>query len=257
MTHDEASELLAALALDAVDGAEREQIEAHVAQCPRCQSELDSLREVASAMGNSMAALPEGLWSSISTRIYEDQNGETPSPELILGGLSESTRSRQSRRDVSARRTRTLVGLLSALAAAAIVVLAFSLASADGHVSRLNTALSRGANNVVQAALSTPGHKLVNLKSSAQVELAQFVLLPDGRGYLVKSNMPALSSDETYQLWGIINGTPISIGLMGDSPSEVGFTVSGGSTPSALDVTVEPAGGTQMPTSPVVASGAV
>jgi anti-sigma-K factor RskA len=98
---------------------------------------------------------------------------------------------------------------------------------------------------------------LVNLKSSAQVQLAQFVLLPDGRGYLVKSNMPALSSNETYQLWGIINGTPISIGLMGDSPNEVGFTVSGTPTPSSLDVTVEPAGGTQMPTSPVVASGAV
>jgi anti-sigma-K factor RskA len=256
MTHEEASELLAALALDAVDVAEREQIEAHVAQCPRCQIELDSLREVASAMGNTVSALPEGLWSSISTRIYEDQNTEPP-PELILGGLTESSRLIQSRRAMSARRTRTLVGSCSALAAAAIVVLAFSLASANGHVSRLNSALSRSANNVVQAALSTPGHKLVNLKSSAQVELAQFVLLPDGRGYLVKSNMPALSSNETYQLWGIINGTPISIGLMGDSPNEVGFTVSGGPTPSSLDVTVEPAGGTQMPTSPVVASGAV
>ena len=256
MTHEEASELLAALALDAVDVAEREQIEAHVAQCPRCQIELDSLREVASAMGNTVSALPEGLWSSISTRIYEDQNTEPP-PELILGGLTESSRLIQSRRAMSARRTRTLVGSCSTLAAAAIVVLAFSLASANGHVSRLNSALSRSANNVVQAALSTPGHKLVNLKSSAQVELAQFVLLPDGRGYLVKSNMPALSSNETYQLWGIINGTPISIGLMGDSPNEVGFTVSGGPTPSSLDVTVEPAGGTQMPTSPVVASGAV
>jgi anti-sigma-K factor RskA len=69
--------------------------------------------------------------------------------------------------------------------------------------------------------------------------------------------MPALSSDETYQLWGIINGTPISIGLMGDLPNEVGFTVAGGATPSSLDVTVEPAGGTQTPTSPVVASGVV
>jgi anti-sigma-K factor RskA len=124
-------------------------------------------------------------------------------------------------------------------------------------VSRLNSALSRSANNVVEAALKTPGHRLVNLKSSAQVELAQFVLLPDGRGYLVKSHMPALSTNETYQLWGVINGTPISIGLMGESPDDVGFTVAGGPTPSSLDVTVEPAGGTQMPTSPVIASGAV
>ena len=37
MTHEQASELLAALALDAVDSVEREEIDRHVAQCPRCK----------------------------------------------------------------------------------------------------------------------------------------------------------------------------------------------------------------------------
>ena len=76
MTHDEANELLAALALDAVSDEERTAVEEHVAQCPRCRSELDGLREVAAALGNSVATLPEGLWPSISKRIYEHQNGD-------------------------------------------------------------------------------------------------------------------------------------------------------------------------------------
>jgi len=258
MTHDEASELLAVLALDALEDGERTEIEAHVAQCPRCQRELDALREVASALGDSVEVLPEGLWTSISSRIHEDQNGDAPrTPELLIGGLSESTRSLQARRALSSRKVRSVVASFSALAAAAIIVLAFSLASANGHVSRLNSALSKSANDAVLAALANPKHTLVDLKSPSQVELAQFVLLPDGRGYLVKSNMPSLASGETYQLWGVINGRPISIGLMGRSPGLVTFTVSGNPSPSELDVTVEPSGGSSIPSSPVIASGAV
>ncbi len=37
MKHEEVSELLGAFALDAVDGDEYEQIEAHLAECPRCR----------------------------------------------------------------------------------------------------------------------------------------------------------------------------------------------------------------------------
>jgi anti-sigma-K factor RskA len=257
MTHDEAYELLAALSLDAVDADERAAIEEHVAQCPRCQRELDALREVAGAMGNSVEALPEGLWSSISTRIYEVE-GESPRPPLlVLGTLGEPNEIERRRNSVSSRRTRTVATSFGALAAAVIVVLAFSLAGANNHVSRLQGALGKGSNSAVEAALLTPNHKLVNLTSSAQVNLAQFVVLPDGQGYLVKSSMPKLSSTQTYQLWGVINGKTISIGLMGGNPQQVAFTVSGSSRPSKLAVTIEPAGGSVSPTSPVIATGVV
>lgn len=258
MTHDEAYELLAALALDAVDAEERAAIEEHVAQCPRCQSELDALREVAGAMGNSVEALPDGLWSSISTRIYEVEGEEPPrSPLLVLGGLTETSEQERLRRSMSSRRARTLVSTFGALAAAVIVVLAFSLAGANNHVSRLQGALGSGTNRAVEAALLTPNHKLVNLMSSAHVNLAQFVVLPGGQGYLVKSSMPKLSTKETYQLWGVINGKTISIGLMGGNPHQVAFTVSGTERPSELAVTVEPAGGTVSPTTPIIATGVV
>ena len=52
ITHDRAHELLAAVALDAVESIEDDQIESHVNECPRCATELIALRDVASALGN-------------------------------------------------------------------------------------------------------------------------------------------------------------------------------------------------------------
>jgi hypothetical protein len=256
MTHDEANELLAALALDAVDENERALIEAHVATCPRCQSELDGLREVAAALGNSVEVLPEGIWPSISRRIYEDQNGETRgTPELDMDALAVPLNLDAARE--ASYRSRRVIGALAGVAAAVAIVLAFSLANVNGHVTRLQKALALASRGEVSAALAAPGHRLVNLDGTDHVTLAQFVVLPDGRGYLVKSSMPKLAGDETYQLWGVINHKAISIGLMGRSPGDVTFTVSGSPRPSKLAVTVEPSGGTSTPSEPAVATGLV
>lgn len=248
MNHDQAHELLAVLALDAVDESERAQIEAHVEHCQRCQRELDSLRGVAGAMGNLVEPLPERLWSSISGQIYAEP-GEVVPPMAPLP--VDAARAR--RRFTSARRTRW-VAVPIGLAAALVAVLALQLSSANDRITNLQSALGAGE---VKAALATPGHRLVDLTGPTRAELARFVVLPDGRGYLVSSRLPALDAHETYQLWGIVAGKAISIGLMGRSPHRVTFTVSGSPQPSTLGVTVEPSGGSATPTLPMVASGAV
>lgn len=240
MTHDQASELLAAHALDALDDSERAALEAHVAGCPRCQAELDSLRGVAGALGNLVESPPDSVWRSISSRLYGE--GEVVPPPLVV--------------PISARPTprRWRLAVPVGLAAAVVAVLAIALSNANGHVSRLQGALKAGE---VAAALNTPGHRLVDLASAEHAELMRFVLLPDGRGYLLTSHLPSLSARQTYQLWGIVKGKAISIGLMGRDPRFVTFTVSSTPRPATLAVTVEPAGGSQAPTGSIVASGAV
>ena len=256
MSHDEANELLAVAALHAVDAETLAAIEEHAATCPRCQSELDSFRAVAAALGNSVEALPEGLWTSISSQLWE-RNGETTEmPALVVG---------DARGDVvaigsasrSTRRTRTAFGAIAVAAAAWIVVLALSLTSAQNHVTNLQSALRIANRSVVQRALSTPGHQIVNLTNSSDQHLAEFVMVPGGTGYLVKSSMPALASNETYQLWGIVKGSPVSIGVMGSSPGQVTFTLNSSPGPSELAVTVQGAGGSLTPAKSFVASGAV
>ena len=82
-------------------------------------------------------------------------------------------------------------------------------------------------------------------------------MVPDGRAYMVSSSMPALPTDETYQLWGEISGQPISLGLLGSDPKQATFTVASSSVPSALAVTVEPSGGVVTPDRSPVATGTV
>jgi anti-sigma-K factor RskA len=254
MTHDEANELLAALALDAVSDEERTAVEEHVAQCPRCRSELDGLREVAAALGNSVATLPEGLWPSISKRIYEHQNGETTTPPLDTRAIAVPVSLEGAR---ASRSSRTMIGSLAAMAAAVVIVVAATIAHDHTATAPGQQALKLVSHTQVVAALSIPNHRLVNLDSASDVRVAQLVVLPDGQGYLVNSSMPALAATKTYQLWGFVNNKAVSIGLMGRSPRDVAFTVSGSPSPSRLAVTVEPAGGTRAPTGAIVASGAV
>jgi anti-sigma-K factor RskA len=64
-----------------------------------------------------------------------------------------------------------------------------------------------------------------------------------------------LSSKDTYQLWAVVHGEPISLGLMGPSPYDVAFTLAGVPNPTTLAITVEPAGGSVAPTAPLAATG--
>jgi hypothetical protein len=253
MSHDEVSELLAVAALHAVDAETQAAIEEHAASCPRCQSELDGFRAVAAALGNSVEDLPEGLWTNISSQMWEGRDDSVEIPPLLVGetpnhvvAIASATR--------ASRRMRTALATVALAAAASIVVLALSLSSAQNHVTKLQDAVSRSA---VQRALATPGRQIVNLTSASDERLAEFVMLPDGTGYLVKSSMPALTRNDTYQLWGIVKGSPVSIGVMGSSPGQVTFTMVSSPGPTELAVTVQSAGGSLTPAKNFVASGPV
>jgi anti-sigma-K factor RskA len=251
MSHDESFELLAPLALDALDADSRADVEAHVASCPECQSELDGLREVAAALGNAVESPPEELWTKISSHLYDVPRGEGGGLPSLLSGypVAEGQRVRRV-----VRRARVVVTTTLLAAAAAILVLALNLSSESTRVTNLQSAL---ASSVVTQALAAPGHRVVTLDGSNHQALATFVVLRDGTGYLVSSKMPALPANETYQLWGIVAGKPVSIGIMGSQPRHATFTLASFPTPSTLGVTVEPASGSVTPTTPMVASGAV
>jgi anti-sigma-K factor RskA len=142
-------------------------------------------------------------------------------------------------------------------AAAIAAVLGVNLVHANNQISSLNHAIPASA----VAALKVPGHKVVDVESAHHVELAQFVVVPSGQGYgqgyLVKSNLPTLSSTKTYQLWGVIDGQAISLGLLGRDPHGAAFTLGGSSHPAELGITVEPAGGSVVPTGSMLAAGTV
>jgi anti-sigma-K factor RskA len=260
ISHEEASDLLGAYALHAVDADEVIQIEEHLDTCPRCRAELDGLREVAGALGNSVAEPPVGLWSGIVSRLPEHLEGEGDVPSMPpLSGQEPSpfraptpaARRKPSRGSVAT------VWAFAVAAAAVAVVLGIGLVQADHKVSHLQQVAGQQAGAAVTAALESPGHQVIDLESATNRQLAEFVVVPDGRGFLVSSHLPTLTSGHTYQLWGIVGTQPISLGLLGASPHQASFTMAGSVQPMQLSITAEPAGGSVAPTSSVVATGTV
>jgi hypothetical protein len=262
MSHELAYDLLPAFSLDAMDSDEAEQIETHLAQCPRCRAELDAHRDVAAALGNSVESLPEGLWSSIASRLVIGTDEEAPPmPSLLRTGTGDevvgSFRTPRTARPSPSRGRLLSVASLALATAAAAVVLGVNLVDANNQVAHLQGAIGETAHTAVLAALETPGHKVVDLKSTSGRRLVEFVVLPSGQGYLVDSHLPALSSIETYQLWGVVDGQTISLGLLGRSPGLVTFTLAGSAKESRLGITAEPAGGSVVPSGAMLASGTV
>ena len=157
------------------------------------------------------------------------------------------------------RRSRTRVATLGAIAVAAAavaVVLGIGLVRADNRVSGLQSEAAHPP-SAVAVALRAPGHQVVVLTTTTHEQMAKFVVLPDGRGYLVSSTLPALRGTETYQLWGIVGTKPVSLGVLGGDPHQAAFTMAGSTCPSRLSITAEPSGGSVVPTSPILATGTV
>src|SRR5579863_6795438 len=93
MTHDEVALLLGAFALDAVDGDEAEAIRLHLAECPRCASEVAEHWEVTGLIANAGVDAPPELWDRIAARI--DHTGpdlRRPAPLNLAARQSAPTR---------------------------------------------------------------------------------------------------------------------------------------------------------------------
>ncbi len=67
------------------------------------------------------------------------------------------------------------------------------------------------------------------------------MISPGGTGFLMPNKLPPLAASRTYQLWAIMPGKVISLGLLGPDPTITAF--SGKGTITGLAVTDEVAGG--------------
>jgi hypothetical protein len=233
LSHAEAVELLGAYALDAVDIDEREALEHHLHECPRCRAEVVDHRTVASFMGSAGGPAPEGLWDRIAGSLEEAP------PELRLAPVVPLQQARD-RRSVP-----LWVGAAAgAVAAAVIAVLGVQVVHLNNQVDNLaapqrpDAALLSAATH----ALADPTARRASLRSSDGGVTAQAVVLPDGSGFLVADDLPALPSDRTYQLWAVAGGQKISAGVLGSRPRVVAFRYPAADV-SAFAVTAERAGG--------------
>ena len=272
MNHEEAAELLGAFALDAIDGQDQEAVREHLADCPRCQAELSEFHEVAGLLANVGGDAPSQVWDRIAERVagLEDKTPEAGRRGENAGNVVRLVRhpapapaSAEDRKRVGTGTKKSTRWLMPVAAAAALVVIGLlgaQVAHLNDRVGKLDAiASSQGISQAVQAALLDPHSTHVDLTSAVNKgsSLAQIIVLPSGTAFMINGDMPGLPVNETYQLWGRIGGTMISISLLGNQPKEVALTIDPNARFGGFAVTVEPAGGVVTPTTSPVAVGAL
>jgi anti-sigma factor RsiW len=272
VNHSEVAELLGAYALDAVDGDEAGEIERHLHECPRCQAELAGHREMAALLGNSGGDAPSEIWDRIAAQIAA--GGEAPQavPAPAIGraeivpldgaGRTRPGRAGTARRDAG-RRPGGWFAVALAGAAAALVLVAIvagaQISHLESQVHGLQGAIMSGTVTAEALAVENGPHQSVTLASTSPRWRAETVIAPDDEAFVVSSDMDALPSDETYQLWALVDGRPVSLGVTGAAApgADNVWTFKVQPAMTEIMVTAEPEGGTPAPTTPVLVQSPV
>ena len=223
--HDELKHDAAAYVLDSLEPDERAAFEAHLAGCSECAIEVRSLRSVTGALARSV---PQ----------------RTPRPELrdrVLQSLPGVVHDKPSL--ITPRRVLRWLPVAAALALAlGLGIYALLL---QGRLADAQSSL---------AVLIAPDVARIDLAGQQVAPLARArALWSRERGMIFSvSNLPPAPEGRVYQVWVVTANAPVSAGLLTPDTSGSGSAYFETSPnippPTAVAVTLEPAGGVPAPT---------
>lgn len=240
MVHDDYKEMIPARALSALDAAEERALNEHLENCSECRKELEDWQATAAAL--SLASDPA-----------------EPSPQVRERILSEVRKDLSSSPEVIPFRSaprRNIWNSFGALGAIAAVVLFAALSIGLAVLWRQNQQLEREREFV--ELINTPGSRVSELRGSDPGLSATAKLAYDrnGRAILMARKLPEVPQGKAYQLWFIVGTKPPVPGKT-FVPDSGGNAVLKDEIPrEAIDanvfaITVEPAGGSSAPSSPI------
>jgi anti-sigma-K factor RskA len=250
MSHQDARDLLALHALDALSPEERGALEAHLATCAECRAELASFRDATAAVGGSLSARP----------MAADRNARVRSRLLARAAADRGVtpiRAPRNRRLLAA----AAVFLLAAIGAAEFgydqywraKLLRERLAVTQHQRDSLATALA--AREAFMASLLGPGVRVIDASavSAKQPYARMFWNQPANQWTFVAYNLPATKPGRTYQLWLVTkDNKKVSAGTFAAQPNGnavvlASYALDPGNL-AAIAVTDEPSGGSAQPT---------
>jgi anti-sigma-K factor RskA len=247
----------AAYALDALPEAERAEFEAHLQTCDSCAQEVARFAAAAARLGTATAMTPpESLRSAVLGRVSFTSQLAAP-PDVGSGSRFGSR-----------------VSNLLLAAAALVLVLSGGFAW-----SQHNRASLLAAQNAKLSAVASSQENRASLLAAQNAQLSAVLAAPDAvtgrddaatpasltvvasraldRAVVVVRDLPPLESGQTYQMWWIDQQGPHSAGLMGAPPPNeaAAVVVDADQDARQFAITLEPAGGSNAPTSePVTAA---
>jgi anti-sigma factor RsiW len=230
--------LSGAYAVDALDDIERARFERHLDQCPECQAEVASLREAAALLSLTTPVEPP---PALRDRVLNDITSVRPLPPVV----PEDARAAAAAPRPS-RRLRTLV------AAAAVAVLAGGGATIAWEAAR-DGSTEVAQPSATQRVLQAPDAERVTQRLAGGAKATLVRSRSMNQAVLLTENMPAPPDGKVYELWlQDARRGMLPAGLMPDGASTV--LLSGDAADAVgAGITVEPQGGSHVPTSDPVA----
>ena len=245
LTHEEIQDLLGAYALDAVEGEEREAVELHLRECPRCRAEVAEHREVAALIAHGGAPAPAGVWDRI---VAELEDAPPPRMRLEVGEHGGTVVPIEQATSAPRRRWASVRVAVIGAAAAIIVVLGIAVVRLDHRLGDMDDRST--TQQVATAAMTDPTSRRGTLELHDGTVAVPTAITREGAGFLFAEETPALDPGIVYQLWGAHDGDMISLGTFEGGAEVVSFHVTPGVT--GLAVTEEEAPGVPTPQHDVI-----
>jgi len=218
----EIDDLLLGYAADALDEEERCAVASHLAECRNHDTELVAIRAGFESLVIAVTPVepPAALRSSLLAAFDREVAGGAVQPE------AEPTPIRSAARP--ARPSLLSAAGLGYALAAALLVIAAGLGA---------WGLSRGGDEsgVILATTSEDGRSL------------QLTYVKDEHLAVFTVDLDAPPEGHTYQAWQIVDGAPVSVGILSAHAGQVAF-IADLDAASAVALSVEPLGGSQAPT---------
>ncbi|MFZ2022094.1 MAG: anti-sigma factor [Terracidiphilus sp.] len=239
-------------ALGALDGGEKQALEAHLRDCPACRQQLAAARQRTALIG--LAAPPVAPRSQVKSALMDKVRAEK---RPVSQSSPSKTRKRWGLR----------FSLGFGLATAVLAFATYELAKQDldraRQLKQLQAQLSQN-----EAALQAMG-QVTGAPDSAQITLLQQPGGPPGQAHVTYNARLGLGvysgqiapapAGKSYQLWLVpASGAPVNAGLVGANQGNgaVVMRLTPGLAAKAFAVTLEPQGGVPQPTGPKVLVGA-
>jgi anti-sigma-K factor RskA len=245
-------------ALGALEGEEKQALEAHIAGCAACSAKLAEARGRVSLL--ALSVKPIAPPAAVKSRLMEQVRAES----RPAGGRVES-RSPESAGGLFGRWTMAWVAAAAVLAVATGLLWYQNAKDAEKIQQALKDAEAtelkiQNAQKLI-AILQAPDSVMISMASADSTQVTGKVCYNARLGKLACStHLPSAPSDKSYQLWLVPTaGDPLSAGLI--APNMISTDdmwmadVKAGTSAKAFAVTLEPAGGVPQPTGPKVLVG--
>lgn len=251
------SGILEAYALNELNDAESAEVREMLVKYPQLKDELEQIELGLEQLAFDTAIdAPADLKDSILDKIEVPEISSEPDKEPVLRSLPEAERKSNA---------------WPYVAAASVAIMLFSSYMAYDYKSRLDETSSRLeefkiANQLIVTQYEDLNNRLLKIendvdvfaaveydkiKMSAVVEGKDFTASvywnsQSNEAYLNTGNLDKLNSDQQYQLWAIVDGSPVDMGVF-DAGGQGLLKMKNIANASTFAVTIEPKGGSENP----------